>query len=155
MIKRAEHIWRPCCLHYFTSSMIGSMSFILRKICFATIALWFLHLCTSCKGNSPAIDNANDLITAYYTSIGGYENLKSIETKILEGHYIEPGYDLLIKAHMEYKRPYYRIIGDTLSGFMEGYDGNSWEFSRAKATIVPMARQPRQPNGERNLICPL
>jgi len=33
---------------------------------------------------------------------------------------------------MEYKRPYYRIIGDTLSGFMEGYDGSSWEFNRSK-----------------------
>lgn len=102
---------------------------ILKKVFILQLIL--LCLC-ACKKESKSIDNAENLISAYYDAIGGYDNIKAIKTKIIDGHYIEPGYNLLIKAHMEYKRPYFRIIGDTASGFAEGFDGKSWEYNSKK-----------------------
>lgn len=96
------------------------------------LIIMLLTIFCGCSKNSKTIDNADKLISEYYKTIGGYGNLKAINTKIIDGHYIEPGYNLLIKAHMEYKRPYYRIIGDTLTDFAEGFDGEAWEYSKQK-----------------------
>ena len=63
-------------------------------------------LVVSCQDKQEAevISSTNKLLTAYYKTVGGYNNIKAIETKIIDGHYITPGYNLLLKAHQEYKR---------------------------------------------------
>lgn len=84
------------------------------------------------KQKKTTINTTDELLTAYFQSIGGYDNIKAIDTKIIDGHYIEPGYNLLLKAHQEFKRPYYRVVGDNARGFAEGFDGKSWEYNKKK-----------------------
>jgi hypothetical protein len=102
-----------------------------KTILLLTMVLAIATACTN-NQNDKHPKNAEELLTRYFESVGGYKNIKAIETKIVDGHYIEPGYNLLLSAHMEYKRPYYRMIGDTAKGFAEGFDGKSWEYQKAK-----------------------
>ena len=98
------------------------------------IFLPIVILIVSCqdKPKITSIDTIEELLSAYYETVGGYDNIKAIESKIVDGHYIEPGYNLLLNAHQEFKRPYYRIVGDTARGFAEGFDGKSWEYNKKK-----------------------
>lgn len=70
-----------------------------------------------------------ELLNQVILALGGYDSIKAINTQELYGHYIEPGYNLLVKAKVQKMRPNFRVIGDPKEiGFAEGFDGASWEY---------------------------
>ncbi len=91
-------------------------------------------LISSCYQNEKYDElTANQLVQNAILAIGGYDSIKSINSLVIDGHYIEPGYNLLIKAHIEKMRPNYRIIGDPVNlSYAEGFDGASWEYFNGK-----------------------
>lgn len=89
-------------------------------------------LMTACTNN---MQTADQVINQYLEARGGYESIKNIQSKIYTGHYIEPGYNLLLEAQIHQKRPYYRLVGDPETGFAEGFDGSSWEYFSDRGVI--------------------
>ncbi len=98
--------------------------------------------------NKPEIKTESDLLKRVVDSLGGYDSIKAIKTLQMYGHYIEPGYKLLIPAKVEKMRPNFRVIGDPKTiGFAEGFDGASWEFFDGKSKRVkPKLQRAGVPN---------
>lgn len=99
-----------------------------------TTFLFLTLLFSSCYPNEKRDGlTADQLVQKAILALGGYDSIKSINSLIIDGHYIEPGYNLLIKAHIEKMRPNFRVIGDPVKlGFAEGFDGASWEYFNGK-----------------------
>lgn len=91
-----------------------------------------LTACNSTKQEE--IKSEADLLNKVIETLGGYDSIKAINTQILYGHYIEPGYNLIVKAKVQKMRPNFRVIGDPKEiGFAEGFDGSSWEYFEGKS----------------------
>jgi len=77
--------------------------------------------------------SADALVARVVRAMGGAEAIANIRSLASYGHYVEPGYDLLIPARVLKMRPHFRVVGDAAArGRAEGFDGASWEFSRGK-----------------------
>jgi len=80
------------------------------------------------------VKSTDELIAKAIEALGGHDSIKAIHSQIWDGHYIEPGYNLIVKAHTEQMRPDYRLIGDGATPtFAEGYNnGKTWEYSKER-----------------------
>ncbi|GAB4511266.1 MAG: hypothetical protein Tsb004_15430 [Allomuricauda sp.] len=80
---------------------------------------------------------AEEVIEDYYIAIGGYDKLKSIQTLIKKGNYIEPAYNLVLEAKQLRMRPHFRKVGNLDKvGFEEGFNGTAWEYHKGKGFIL-------------------
>ena len=83
--------------------------------------------------------HVDEIIRAHLEARGGVEAIRAIETLVYrdgtyaEGDYVNPG-----GAFMAYKRPHYRLVGnpERPGGFMEGYDGSTWEWYADPGVVV-------------------
>ena len=70
---------------------------------------------------------------------GGYERIAALQTVVYSrGTYSEPGYTGSGNAFMARQRPYLKVVGnpEQPGGFMEGYDGSSWEWFRDPGIVI-------------------
>lgn len=103
----------------------------------STLILPILLLGCTLDGTQKEDLTYNFIINKYCESVGGYEQLKQIETLKKLGHYIEPAYNILVSAKIQKKRPNYRLVGDIdVVGFEEGYNGQAWEYHKGKGLII-------------------
>lgn len=82
---------------------------------------------TEISGSTPL--TADAVIARYVEALGGVERVKSVQTLIIRGTYLEGEYK--IDSALTKMRPYYKLVGDPdkpSADFAEGYDGSAWEF---------------------------
>lgn len=78
-----------------------------------------------------AAQSVDEVIDMYVEARGGLARLRAIETLVYSGGvYHEGDYTGSGDAFMAFERPYLRVVGnpERPGGFMEGYDGSSWEW---------------------------
>ena len=96
--------------------------------------IWLIVAAISmgCRQQVGAETDVDQVIERYYYAIGGYKQLKSIETKIIRGTYLEPAYGLIIDGETISIRGDKRLAkgtGDLIGYFYEGYNGDQvWEY---------------------------
>ncbi len=94
--------------------------------------LIFLFGCSANSDSNSQELILDEVIQNYYQAIGGYERLKSIQTKYTSGTYVEPGYGLIINGETISERGDKRIVhgtGKLIGFFYEGYNGQQvWEY---------------------------
>lgn len=108
--------------------------FIVTSSCF------FLAGCDSraTEKNSPDM-TAEQIVQKYTEAIGGYDQLKSIQTLSKKGFYVEPAYEIVWKARIQRKRPNFRVIGvgptNDANFITEGFSGVAWEHQQGKEVV--------------------
>ncbi|MEN8374895.1 MAG: tetratricopeptide repeat protein [Gemmatimonadota bacterium] len=97
----------------------------------AAALLAVLLLAGPAPAQSPAQPDVDTIVDRHIEARGGIEAIRAIRTLVYsKGQYREGDFVGGGNSRMAFRRPYYRVVGDpsNASGFLEGYDGGSWEW---------------------------
>ena len=103
------------------------ISYIKNAVFGTFMVLLFNHCSTS-----ESTLSAEQIVENCIKAIGGLDQIKKSETRIVSGIYFEPAYNLILNSKLTYKRAHSRLMEGVMKDgtfFKEGYDGNiAWEF---------------------------
>lgn len=76
----------------------------------------------------PELRSVDEILSAYYSAIGGYQRLKAVNTRRMTGRYVENG--VMARTSVYWRRPTLRRVNVLAPGWqhLEGYDGSTWEY---------------------------
>ena len=108
--------------------------------CGATTALGAVLLVSGFSAPAGADGpDVEEIVARYVEARGGLEAMRAIETLVYSGGlYQEADFSSSGNAMMAFERPYYRVVGnpEDPGGYMEGYDGASWEWLGDPGIVV-------------------